>query len=185
MKDLVEEVKEVKRIVSNIWDFLANQRPPLPALSEPQSVCQSPPPLPPPLQLTTEFPPLSQHSPFTENSPGMSHCVCLTFQPLVPRPVYNCLPLNSLQTALPVPLSTCQAPPPVHVTQPPPLCQLSGFAENSLGILCIAFDPLLHCLIAIAYLLILYSCVSSSKFSDCLMCSAGSFSFMYCDTFSF
>ena len=133
VKDLVEEVKEVKRIVSNIWDFLANQRPPLPALSEPQSVCQSPPPLPPPLQLTTEFPPLSQHSPFTENSPGMSHCVCLTFQPLVPRPVYNCLPLNSLQTALPVPLSTCQAPPPVHVTQPPPLCQLSGFAENSLG----------------------------------------------------
>ena len=95
---------------------------------------------------------------------------------------YRCLPLNSLHTALPVPVSTRQAPSPGHVTQPPPLCQLPDFAENSLAILCIAFHPLLHCLIAIAYLLILYSCVSSSTFSYYLVCSAGSFSFMYKNT---
>ena len=81
VKELVEKMKKVKDIVPGIWDFLSNQQAPLPytALPLQQSVCESPSPLLPPLQLM-QLVPLSQPSVFTElrltryESLSLPHC---------------------------------------------------------------------------------------------------------------
>lgn len=69
VKEATEELKKIKNIVSDVWEFLSKQQRPLQ-----HPYCQTPPPLPSPLQLGHGSP-LGRPFVFTNEPPGTKHCL--------------------------------------------------------------------------------------------------------------
>ena len=66
VKEGTEELKKLSKLATDIWEFVSKQPTPLqdpPLQPESTSTCQSPPPLPPPLQLEQYSPPMGRDLP--------------------------------------------------------------------------------------------------------------------------